>query len=216
MGSSGDSGGSATTRKRVLSTLTAALAAAALSALAFGGCGDDEPTVPAGAIAVIEHVPPGRGEITRAELEHQIELNDKGTQIELGALTEGKPGNTEHEFLKSAAIQKLLTRRWIEGEAEELGITVSDREVADEIRSHEVTNKLRHLGKPYGPDTYFATKADLEEVIRENALKKKIQLKTKYFPVESQPEFIHRWSARTYCAPKFMGSYCANSPTAED
>jgi foldase protein PrsA len=147
----------ASTRRRALPTLVAVLAAAAFSAVVFGGCGDDEPTVPTGAVAVIEHAPPGRGEITKAELEHQIEINDVGYE-NLGGLA----GGSEDELAKDAAMQELIKRRWIEGAAEELGLTVSDREMADELAVDA------RLG---GSSPY--TKADSEEVIRENVLTEK-------------------------------------------
>lgn len=183
-------------------------------AVALAACGDDEPTVPEGAAAVIEHVPPGRGEITKAEVEHQVERDEIGEENEsLGALI----GDRGDELAKTGAIQTLFIRRWIEGEAEELGITVSDREVAKKIRVSEEVNRIQHSGKSYGPDTAFPVKADLEEGIRENALEEEIWLKIKgEGPPSSRPEFIHKWQARTYCVPEFMNPSCANSPTAEE
>lgn len=176
--------------RRGLPALTASLFAAVLSTVAFGGCGDDEPTVPAGAIAVIEHAPPGRGEITKAELEHQIE-----PLLGLGQTGLGLLGTTEYELAKQTAIQKLIKRRWIEGEAEELGITVSDREVAKEARPHP------YYGPSYGPGTAFPTKVDLEEVIRENVLTEKTKTWLREHvpqPTQEEVEAAYRKYKKSY------------------
>lgn len=107
----------------------------ALLALLFIGVavtqGISSPSVPSGDVAIVEDVPDEIGRISKDEFDRAVAR----------AAAEGKlkkvpeAGSEKYEELKKAALGELLDKAWIEGEAEELDITVTEKEVEDEFAS---------------------------------------------------------------------------------
>jgi foldase protein PrsA len=112
---------------------TALIVFGAIVALFFGGYaifrGLGDPSVPSDAVAVVEDAPDGTGTITKQDLDRGLEQ----AAARAGVQKVPKPGTAEYDNLEAAAIGDLLDQVWIQGEAEELGITTTDKEVADQL-----------------------------------------------------------------------------------
>jgi parvulin-like peptidyl-prolyl isomerase len=98
------------------------------------GLGD--PSVPDGDVAIVEHVPDEIGNVSEADfnralLQQAVQAKVKGTP---------KPGDDKYEELKTAALGELLDTIWIQGEAEELGIAVTPKQIATELAQIKKTN----------------------------------------------------------------------------
>ncbi len=91
--------------------------------------GIGEPSVPSGDVAIVEDVSEDLGTISEADF--------KRTMLHQAGLSNLKkppqPGEPKYDELKQAALEELLDAIWIEGEAEELGITVTPKQIATEL-----------------------------------------------------------------------------------
>ncbi len=94
------------------------------------------PSVPAGDVAIVEHVPDDIGKVSEADFERA--LLQQVAQAKLKKTP--KPGDKKYEELKTAALNELLDTIWIQGEAEELGISVTPKQVAAEVAQIKKTN----------------------------------------------------------------------------
>jgi parvulin-like peptidyl-prolyl isomerase len=106
---------------------------AALFVLLFAGFaitqGLAAPSVPSGDVAKVTHLPDELGAISQKEFDHALE--QQAAQAKLKKAPE--PGSDKYEEMKESALGELLDQRWIKGEAEELGITVTDKQVEEEF-----------------------------------------------------------------------------------
>ncbi len=91
--------------------------------------GIGEPDIPSGAVAVVEDAPEGTGTISEEKFEHAIEVAAAKEQIE----PVPKPGDEKYEELQEAALGELFDIVWIQGQAEEMGISVTPKEVEQEL-----------------------------------------------------------------------------------
>ena len=138
----------------------ALLAFAALLAVLFlifavaQGIGD--PSIPSDAVAVVEDAPAGTGgdedlgTITREEFDRALVQVAAQEQVK----PVPKPGDDKYEELKSKALGELLDAIWIQGQAEEMGFTVTPKELKDEFK------KLK--------DQAFKTEKQYEEFLKES------------------------------------------------
>jgi foldase protein PrsA len=90
------------------------------------GIGD--PSVPSDDVAVIEDAPDG-----------SISMDDFQTALEQTALGQGiqkvpAPDDPQYATIRDTAMSNLITSRWIAGEAEDRGISVSDTEIESYIK----------------------------------------------------------------------------------
>ena len=107
----------------------------AILVLLFAGIavaqGIGNPSVPDGDIALVEDVPDGRGNISMEDYERSFLQTWKR-----GGLNQApEPGNAQFEQIKEAAINDLLDQAWLTGEAAELGVTASEREIDNEFQT---------------------------------------------------------------------------------
>jgi parvulin-like peptidyl-prolyl isomerase len=86
-------------------------------------------TVPSGDIATISSAPEGMGNVSEAE--YKASLARQETQA--GLKKAPKAGSKKAEELHKATIEELLSRVWIFGEGEELGIKVTPKEVETQL-----------------------------------------------------------------------------------
>jgi PPIC-type PPIASE domain len=94
----------------------------------FRGLGD--PSIPSGDIALVQGVPnPPSGNVTQAQ--YKAALVQAVPRLGLKQLP--KPGSSQYTQVRNSAISDLLLGRWIEGEAADRGITVSQSQVTDQL-----------------------------------------------------------------------------------
>jgi hypothetical protein len=103
------------------------------------GVGSSSPELPSGAVAIVEKAPPGAGTITMAEL-NQAMLQSVGFS---GQKRPPNPDEEGYEQAKSEALNGLITAIWLRGKGEEMGIVVSDEEVAEELAKSGEAKNLR-------------------------------------------------------------------------
>jgi len=96
-------------------------------ALAQGGIG--KPSVPSGDIAHVEDVPDGLGNISKEAYDRAFIQTWKRAGLKAAP----KADDAQYDQVREAAINDLLDRAWLTGEANELGIEASPREVAAEL-----------------------------------------------------------------------------------
>jgi parvulin-like peptidyl-prolyl isomerase len=96
-------------------------------AIANGGVG--KPSVPSGDIIYVQDVPDGNGNISQDDYDRSFEQTWKRG----GLKSAPKEGDAQYDQVKEAAINDLLDQAWLTGEAEELGVTATDREVSNEL-----------------------------------------------------------------------------------
>ncbi len=105
----------------------------ALLVLLFAGFaivqGIGDPSVPEGDAALVEHVPDDIGTVSEADFKRALLQQAASGGLEKPP----KPGEKKYEELKTAAMSELLDTIWIQGEAEELGIAVTPKQIADEF-----------------------------------------------------------------------------------
>ncbi|MGK2932209.1 MAG: SurA N-terminal domain-containing protein, partial [Solirubrobacterales bacterium] len=97
--------------------------------IAIANGGVTQPSVPSGDVALVEEVPDGLGDISQEDYDRTFVQTWKR-----GGLEEApKPGDDQYEQVKEAALNDLLDQAWLTGEAAELGITATDREIDNEF-----------------------------------------------------------------------------------
>jgi parvulin-like peptidyl-prolyl isomerase len=100
----------------------------ALFAIVGVATGIGHPSVPAGDVAVVEDTPDGT--ITKQD------FDDALTQAasQQGLPEAPSPSSPQYPTLRDAAMSSVLLARWITGEAEERGITISDTEIDNQLK----------------------------------------------------------------------------------
>lgn len=105
------------------------LAAALVFAIAIVGVtsGFGGPSLPEGDIAFVDGM--DGGDITQEDFDRAFEQ----AAARQGLKQAPEPGSPQYDVIKEAAIGDLILSRWVEGEAQEAGIEVSDGAVQDEL-----------------------------------------------------------------------------------
>ncbi|HEX7244196.1 MAG TPA: peptidyl-prolyl cis-trans isomerase [Solirubrobacterales bacterium] len=91
------------------------------------GIGD--PSIPSDAVAVVEEAPEGIGTVTEKEFQHGIVQAAASSGIK----PVPKPGDEQYEGLKETALGEMLQSIWLQGQAAEMGIEVTPKEVNAEL-----------------------------------------------------------------------------------
>jgi parvulin-like peptidyl-prolyl isomerase len=91
--------------------------------------GIGSPSVPSGDVAVVEDLPGDSGHISQEEFDRAFAQQVAQAKLK----KKPEPGSKKFEELKEAALGELLDQLWIQGQAEELGFTVTDKQVEDEL-----------------------------------------------------------------------------------
>jgi foldase protein PrsA len=131
------------------------------------------PDVPSGDVALVEDVPDEIGQISQEDLDRAIV--QQAAQAKLKKAPE--PGSDKYQELKTAALGELLDQAWIQGQAEELDITVTPKQVEDEL----VTIKKQNFGsekkyKKFLEESKF-TQEDVDDRVLLQLLSTQIQQK---------------------------------------
>ena len=94
------------------------------------------PDIPEGDVALVENVPSDVGAVSEADFRRGM-LHAAG-QAKLKRIP--KPGEPKYDELKEAALGEILDAIWIRGEAEELGISATPKQVATELANIKKQN----------------------------------------------------------------------------
>lgn len=150
-------------QRNVLILFTALLACLFVGVALAVGVGPSSPSVPPGDVAIIEGAPPGLGAISKAEFDQ--EMLQYATLS--GLKKAPKPGEEGYEQMRDEAMGNLIVNVWVEGQAEELGVEVTDRQIAARLRRGGEESLL--LEENYTPKTLHerAKVQMVSEVIRE-------------------------------------------------
>jgi parvulin-like peptidyl-prolyl isomerase len=133
------------------------------------GLGD--PSIPSGDVALVQSAPGESGHISKEAYKSSFERQATG----LGLKKPPKEGTKKFEEVQSAALGELLTIVWIAGEAEELGISVTDKEIQAELASIKEQNFPTPKAFQEFLKTQHYTKAEVNELVELQILKTKIQ-----------------------------------------
>jgi parvulin-like peptidyl-prolyl isomerase len=91
--------------------------------------GIGSPSVPSGDVAKVQDVPDEISTVSQKEFDHAMEQQVAQAKLKKAP----DPGSDKFEEMKEAALGELLDQIWIRGQAEELGITVTDKQVEEEL-----------------------------------------------------------------------------------
>jgi foldase protein PrsA len=143
------------------------------------------PSIPKGDIALVTNVPSELGHISEADYKKSTEQQE----AQAGVKKAPKAGSKKAEELHKAAIGELLNTTWIFGEAEELGIKVTKKEVETELaKVKKESFKTEKAFQEFLKQDHY-TVEDVNERIELQILSTKIQEKiTKEAPPVSEAE----------------------------
>lgn len=159
----------AVVRRRGLLLFGAAFVVLFLVVAIAEGIGD--PVVPAGDIAIVKDVPGGNGTISEADFEHALDL----AATQAGEKTVPKPGDKKYEELRETALNGLFDQAWVEGLGDELGISVTPKEVAAELKKLKKQNfKTEAAFNKFLKESHYTTE-DVNNRVRLQVLSTKIQ-----------------------------------------
>lgn len=174
----------------------AMLGFAALFVLLFVGLaiaeGIGNPSVPAGDVAIVKGVPDEISTISESELEHAIEIAAAKAQIKPAP----KPGEEKYEELRETALGELFDTVWIQGQAEEMGISATPKEVEQELaKLKKQAFKTEKQYEEFLKESHY-TEEDVSRLVKVQVLSTKIQEQLKEeSPVPSSREIEEFYEA---------------------
>lgn len=133
------------------------------------GIGD--PSVPSGDVALVKSVPSDISKISEAELKRA--MLQQASQGKLKKLP--KEGTKKYEELQTAALGELLDSVWIQGEAEELGISVTEKQIETELEQIKEQNFKTEKAYQEFLKTSHYTQEDVNERVKLQKLSTAIQ-----------------------------------------
>lgn len=129
------------------------------------------PSVPSDDVAIVQEVPDDISNVSKQEFDRAIVQQVAQAKLKKTPA----PGSDKFEELKKAALSELLDQIWLQGEAEELGLTVTDKEVEDELAAIKKQSFPTPAAyKKFLEESKF-TQADVDARIRLQKLSAKIQ-----------------------------------------
>jgi foldase protein PrsA len=152
--------------------------------------GIGQPSVPSGDVAIVKNVPDGT--ISEAEFKRAVLQ-----QVASGGLKKTpKPGEKKYEELKTAALGELFDSLWIAGEAEELGISATPKQIATELAQIKKQNfKTAAAYQAFLKKSHF-TQEDVNKRVKLQVLSTQIQEQiSKKAPQPSKSEIADYYEA---------------------
>jgi len=133
--------------------------------------GIGNPSVPSGDVAIVEEAPDDLGTISEADLKHAIAQ----AAGQAGTKPVPKPGEKQYEELQETAFGELLDRIWIQGQAEETGISVTPKEVSEKLEQLKKQSfKSEAQYQKFLKEAHF-TQADVNERVKVQVITEQIQ-----------------------------------------
>lgn len=133
--------------------------------------GIGEPSVPAGDVALVQDVSSDVGHISEKKFEHALDLQVAGAGLKKAP----KPGSKKYEELKTSVMTELIEATWLVGEAENLGITVTEKQIETELANIKKQNFPTEKAFQEFLKTSHYTKADVHEKVELQVLGAKVQ-----------------------------------------
>jgi parvulin-like peptidyl-prolyl isomerase len=131
--------------------------------------GIGQPNVPAGDVAIVKSVP--EGTVSEADLKLAVEQ-----QVAQGGLKKTPaPGSKKYDELETAAGSELLDTIWIRGEAEELGISATKKQIEDELANIKKQNFKTEAAYQEFLETSKFSQEDVDKRVELQILSTKIQ-----------------------------------------
>lgn len=131
------------------------------------------PSVPSGDVVKIEDVPEEVGAISQEDFDRVLEQQAAAAKLK----SVPKPGDDKYEEVQKAALEELINAAWLEGQAEETGVTVTQGEVEKELEKI----KKQSFPTPKAYEKFLEeskyTQEDVDERVRLQILSTKIQEK---------------------------------------
>jgi foldase protein PrsA len=154
------------------------------------GIGD--PSVPSGDVAIVEDAPQGTGTITEAQLAHAVDIAAAAGQVK----PVPKPGEEKYEELQKTALSELFDTIWIQGQAEEMGFSVTPEEVQKELKKlKSQAFKTKKQYDEFLKESHY-TQEDVSQRVKVQILSTKIQDQLKEeAPVPSSGEIEEYYEA---------------------
>jgi parvulin-like peptidyl-prolyl isomerase len=87
------------------------------------------PSVPSGDVATVKGVPDEIADVSEDEFNRAVERQEAESKLKKPPA----PGTDKYEEIRSAALGELLDTIWIKGEAEDMDIVITDKQVEDEL-----------------------------------------------------------------------------------
>ncbi len=147
------------------------------------GIGD--PSIPSGDVALVQGVPSDLGHVSEASYRRAFAQ----ASAQAGLKKAPKPGDKQYEELKKTALGSIFDTIWIQGEAEELGISVTPKQIATEFAQIKKQHfKTEAEYKKFLVTSHY-TQADVNERVKLQLLTTQIQQQIgKEAPVPSSSE----------------------------
>jgi foldase protein PrsA len=98
--------------------------------------GIGSPSVPSGDVVKVQDVPDELGSISQREFDRAFALQVKGAKLKKPPA----PGSKKYEEVKEATATEVIEGIWLRGQAEEMGVTVTDKQVEEELAQIKKTN----------------------------------------------------------------------------
>lgn len=153
------------------------------------GIGD--PSVPSDAVAIVEDAPEGTGTVTQEQFDHALEQAAAQAKIPVP-----KPGAKKYDELKETALNERLDAIWLQGQAEEMGISVTPAEVSKELKKLKgQAFKTEKQYQEFLKEAHF-TPEDVTERVKIQMLSEQIQAQvTEEAPVPTKSEIENYYEA---------------------
>jgi hypothetical protein len=174
--------------------------------------------LPAPTVAVVSHIPAKSRTVTTAELGRAIAQ----VAAQSGPKATPNPGQPRYKAVEEEALGELLDGLWILGQAAEMRIFVTNREVSTELTQiKEESFKTERQFRSYLKRSHL-TMRDVRYRVELQLLSTRIQERLAR-GVRSQKEaqekfsaflaaYTERWRSRTVCAPRYATEQCSNGP----
>jgi foldase protein PrsA len=133
--------------------------------------GIGNPSIPSDAVAIVEDAPDDLGTVTEAEFKRALIQAAAQGQVK----PVPKPGDKKYDELKKTTLGEMFDSIWIQGQAAEMGISVTPKEIAKELEKlKKQAFKTEKQYKDFLKEAHF-TLADVNERVTIQMLSAKIQ-----------------------------------------
>jgi foldase protein PrsA len=154
--------------------------------------GIGSPSVPSGDVVMVQSVPDEFSNVSQKEFDSSLERQEAQAKLKKPPA----PGSKKYEELKEASLTELVEQIWIRGEAEEMGIKVTNKQVEEELAQiKEQSFPSKGAYEKFLKESGFAPE-DVNNIVEVQVLSKAIQEQVNSeAPVPSQSEISDYYEA---------------------